>query len=52
MPLISVVICTYNRYEVLKKAVKSLTQQTLDDDKFEVLIIDNTPDAEKVKVQQ
>ena len=46
MPLISVVICTYNRYEVLKKAVKSLTQQTLDDDKFEVLIIDNTPDAE------
>lgn len=36
----------------MKKAVKSLTQQTLDDDKFEVLIIDNTPDAEKVKVQQ
>lgn len=40
------IICTYNRYEVLKKAVESLKNQTLDNDKFEIFIIDNTPDAE------
>ncbi len=46
MPLISVVICTYNRYDVLKKAIDSLTKQSLDDEKFEILVIDNTPNAE------
>jgi glycosyltransferase involved in cell wall biosynthesis len=46
MPDISVVICTYARYDVLKKAVKSLTTQTLDTNQFEILIIDNTPNAD------
>lgn len=46
MPKISVVICTYARYDVLRKAVKSLTTQTLSKDDFEILIIDNTPNAE------
>jgi len=49
MPLISVVICTYNRYDVLKKAIDSLTKQSLDDEKFEILVIDNTPNAEDGK---
>ena len=46
MPEVSVVVCTYNRYEVLRKAIDSLTKQTLSPEKFEILIIDNTPNAE------
>lgn len=47
MPVISVVICTYDRYEVLRNAIKSLTTQTLPVSEFEILIIDNTPNAEQ-----
>lgn len=52
MKKISAVICTYNRYDVLEKAIKSLEAQTLDASDFEILIIDNSPDfnaSEKVK---
>ena len=52
MKKISAVICTYNRYDVLDKAIKSLEAQTLDVSDFEILIIDNSPDfniSQKVK---
>lgn len=38
---ISVAICTLNRADYLRKALKSLTEQTLETDAFEILVIDN-----------
>lgn len=38
---ISVVICTYNRAELLKEAMQSLVCQTADPSYYEVIIIDN-----------
>lgn len=38
---ISVVVCTYNRLTTLKKCLESLVVQSLNKDKFEVLVIDN-----------
>lgn len=39
--MISVVICTYNRAELLKGCLDSLAAQTADPSTFEVLVIDN-----------
>jgi len=39
--LITAVICTYNRKNLLRKAVDSLINQTLEKNKYEILIIDN-----------
>lgn len=44
---IAVVICTYNRYDLLPKAIDSVIAQNFPKDEFEVLIIDNTPNAEQ-----
>jgi glucosyl-dolichyl phosphate glucuronosyltransferase len=43
---ITAVICTYNRYDVLPKAIKSLKNQTLDRDLYRILVVDNSPDFE------
>lgn len=40
-PLLSVIIPTYNRAEILRLALDSLASQTLSADEFEVLVIDN-----------
>jgi len=40
-PKISVVVCTYNRANLLRKALHSLAGQTLDEPLYEVLIINN-----------
>ncbi len=39
--LISVVVCTHNRALYLKKTIDSLKNQTLDHDKFQVIVVDN-----------
>ena len=39
--LLSVIICTFNRAELLKQVLDSLTLQTIAHDKFEVIIIDD-----------
>jgi glucosyl-dolichyl phosphate glucuronosyltransferase len=39
--IISVVICTYNRADLLSGALKSICQQTLAPDKYEILVVDN-----------
>lgn len=49
-PLISVVICTYNRADLLSGALDSLLQQSLDQSQFEIIVVDNnstdsTPDV-------
>lgn len=38
---ISVIICTFNRLDYLKKALNSLLKQSYDNSKFEVIIVDN-----------
>lgn len=40
-PLISVIICTYNRADRLLLALEALTEQTLPSEAFEVLVVDN-----------
>lgn len=48
----SVVICTYNRAEVLKGAILSLCQQSFDPEDYEIIVIDNaSPDATPEVVQ-
>lgn len=44
MKKITAAICTYNRYDVLSKAVKSLQEQTLPEEEYRVIIVDNSPD--------
>lgn len=39
--IISVVICTYNRSEILKGCLHSLIQQNLKKSKFEIIVVDN-----------
>ena len=38
---ISAVVCTYNREKYLKKALESLSKQTINHSEFQVIIIDN-----------
>ena len=40
-PLISVVICTYNRADLLADVLRTLVCQTLSPDRFEIIIVDN-----------
>lgn len=40
-PLISIVVCTYNRVNLLSGCLNSLTCQTLEPNSFEVIVIDN-----------
>jgi len=40
-PLISVVVCTYNRADLLKLALQSLQEQTAGPETFEVIVVDN-----------
>lgn len=40
-PIISAIICTFNRANYLRKALQSLTEQTLDISQYEILVVDN-----------
>jgi glycosyltransferase involved in cell wall biosynthesis len=46
-PRITAAICTYDRYAALPKAVASLTRQSLPDDQFEIIVVDNSPDRDR-----
>jgi GT2 family glycosyltransferase len=50
-PLITAAICTYQRYDLLEQAIASIKGQTLSPAKFEILVIDNSPDAEVSQTQ-
>jgi glucosyl-dolichyl phosphate glucuronosyltransferase len=41
---ISVIVCTYNRYDVLPDALVGLEQQTLPRAQYEVIVVDNSSD--------
>jgi glucosyl-dolichyl phosphate glucuronosyltransferase len=43
-PSISAILCTYNRYDTLPRALQSLTAQTLPVQEFEIIVVDNSPD--------
>ncbi len=47
---LTVVICTFNRSDLLAEALKSISVQTLEDDRYEVVVVDNnsTDDTEDV----
>jgi len=49
-PKLSVILCTYNRTSLLTKALESLVDQTLDQDAFEVVLIDDGSADETRKV--
>lgn len=40
-PAISIIVCTYNRADLLPQCLESLCAQTLDRSQYEVLVIDN-----------
>ncbi len=42
---ISVIVCTFDRYDHLRALFASLEQQTLGREFFDVIVVDNTPDA-------
>jgi len=48
-PAITVVICTHNRYDVLAKAITSAAEQDISPERYRILVIDNSPDAERAK---
>lgn len=50
--LLSVVICTYNRSELLSRCLESLTNQTLDNKCYEVIVADNNSTDNTVQVAQ
>ena len=49
-PLISVVVCTYNRVNLLAEALHTLCHQSLDASEYEVVVVDNksTDDTREV----
>jgi glycosyltransferase involved in cell wall biosynthesis len=47
---ISAVICTFKRAEYLRYALRSLCEQTLSQEQYEVIVVDNAADAETESV--
>jgi GT2 family glycosyltransferase len=46
---ISVVVCTYRRPASLARAIASVATQTLDEDEYEILVVNNDPDDVAVR---
>ena len=40
-PIISVIICTYNRAELLSTALQTLCEQTTNKSRYEIIVVDN-----------
>jgi len=49
---ISAVICTYNRYDLLGDAIFSLAAQDYPKSEYEILVIDNSPDAQRSRIER
>ena len=43
-PRITAIICSYNRYRTIGASIESLTRQTLSKDRYEIIVVDNSPD--------
>jgi glycosyltransferase involved in cell wall biosynthesis len=46
-PRIVLCICTYNRYDLLPKAIESAMAQTLPKNQYDILVVDNSPDHKR-----
>lgn len=46
-PAIAAAICTYRRYDMLAEALGSLSVQTLPPGAFQIIVVDNSPDADR-----
>ena len=46
-PTIAAAVCTYRRYDMLGEALGSLARQSLPAGAFEIIVVDNSPDAER-----
>lgn len=46
-PALSIVVATYDRYDVLPDAIESLRRQELPGSYLEIIVVDNSPDQEK-----
>lgn len=46
---ITLCICTYDRYDLLPKAIESAAKQSLPREQFDVLVIDNSPDHKRAR---
>ena len=46
LPKISVVICTFNRHDVLLEAIMSIELQDLPAQEYELIIVDNSDDLQ------
>lgn len=51
-PLITAAVCTYNRYDLLGKAVDSLLRQSLPRSSYQVMVIDNSPDLARAEAEK
>lgn len=47
VPRITISICTYDRYDVLPKAIESAVAQSLPKGDYRIVVVDNSPDHEK-----
>lgn len=50
--IVSIVVCTYNRAEILQEALQSLTNQTTNTKKFEIIIINNNSTDHTQKIAE
>jgi glycosyltransferase involved in cell wall biosynthesis len=48
-PRITVSICTYDRYDVLPKAIESAAQQSIPTALYRILVVDNSPDHKRAR---
>jgi len=44
---IAVSICTYDRYDLLPKAIESVTRQSIPPEEYRILVVDNSPDHKR-----
>ena len=51
-PRITAAICTYDRHDLLRSAVKSVAKQTLPTGDYRILIIDNSPPSARREQEQ
>jgi glycosyltransferase involved in cell wall biosynthesis len=49
LPKISVVICTFNRHDILLEAIMSIELQDLPGQEYELIIVDNSDDTQARK---
>lgn len=48
-PRITISICTYDRYDVLPKAIASAANQSMSADAYRIIVVDNSPDHKRAR---